>query len=144
MGRLRPERQKRCYANPQPSNTPGSSDYPSGLSSLHRPELPAGWKSEFASDSKGAVPVEAKWRWIQRVSMRMRVPSLASLSGSGVRCCHELWCRSRSWCCCGCGVGRSCSSGLTPSLGTSIRHGCGPKKQTTKRFKVGNIDHQKR
>ena len=34
--------------------------------------------------------------------------------------------------CCGCGVGGSYSSDLTPSLGTSICHGCGPKKQINK------------
>ena len=33
------------------------------------------------------------------------------------------------WCGCGGGVGCICSSNLTPSLGTSIRHRCGPKKK---------------
>ena len=28
------------------------------------------------------------------VSMRTQVPSLALLSGLGIRCCHELWCGS--------------------------------------------------
>ena len=37
--------------------------------------------------------------------------------------------------CCGCGVDRSCSSSLTPSLGTSICCGCGPKKTKTKNKK---------
>ena len=32
---------------------------------------------------------------IQLVSMRMRVRSLASLSGLGIRGCHEMWCRSQ-------------------------------------------------
>ena len=31
-------------------------------------------------------------------------------------------------CCCGCGIGWQPCSNLTPSLGTSICHGCGPKK----------------
>ena len=30
-------------------------------------------------------------------SMRMRVPSLASLSGLGIQRCHELWCRWQMW-----------------------------------------------
>jgi len=29
--------------------------------------------------------------------MRMWVPSLASLSGLRIWCCHELWCRSQTW-----------------------------------------------
>ena len=29
--------------------------------------------------------------------MRMRVPSLASLSASGIQHYHELWCRSQTW-----------------------------------------------
>ena len=32
-----------------------------------------------------------------RVSMRMQVGSLASLSGLRIWCCHELWCRSQMW-----------------------------------------------
>ena len=36
---------------------------------------------------------------------------------------------ARIWHCYGCAVG--CSSNSTPSLGTSICHGCGPKKTTT-------------
>ena len=39
------------------------------------------------------VPVMVQWMQIQLVFMRMRVQSLASLSGSGIQCCHELWCR---------------------------------------------------
>ena len=29
--------------------------------------------------------------------MRLRVRSLASLSGLRIWCCHELWCRSKTW-----------------------------------------------
>ena len=36
---------------------------------------------------------------------------------------------ARIWHCYGCAVG--CSSNSTPSLGTSMCHGCGPKKTTT-------------
>ena len=41
------------------------------------------------------VPLVAQWKWIRLVSKRMRVRSLASLTGSGIRCCRELWCRSQ-------------------------------------------------
>ena len=37
--------------------------------------------------------------------------------------------------CCGCGVGPSCGSDLTPSLGTAICCGYGPKKEEKKIFK---------
>jgi len=47
------------------------------------------------------------------VSMRMQVPSLTSLSELRIQGCHKL----RH--CDGCGWGGSCSSNLTPSLGTS-------------------------
>ena len=53
----------------------------------------------------------------------MRVPSLNSLSGLGIQ--H----------CCGCGVGRTCSSESTPSLGTSLCCGCGPKKEKKRKKK---------
>ena len=33
---------------------------------------------------------------IQLGNMRLRVRSLASLSGFRIRCCHELWCRSQA------------------------------------------------
>ena len=33
----------------------------------------------------------------QLASIRIRVQSLASLSGLGIRYCHELWCRSQTW-----------------------------------------------
>jgi len=35
----------------------------------------------------------------------------------------------------GCGVDSSYSSGSTPSLGTSLCHGCGPKKKKKKKKK---------
>ena len=37
--------------------------------------------------------------------------------------------------CCGCGVGWRYSSDWTPSLGTSMYHGCGPKKTKKKKKK---------
>ena len=51
--------------------------------------------------------------------------------------CHELWCRSqiRLGSCVAVAVVQACSysSDWTPSLGTSIRCRCGPKKQTNKK-----------
>ena len=39
----------------------------------------------------------AQQKRIQLVSMRMWVRSLASLRGSGIRLCHELWYRLQTW-----------------------------------------------
>ena len=88
--------------------------------------------------------------WLSRneqiwlVSMRTQVRSLALLSGLSIRCCRELWCRSQmaAWilCCCGCGIGSSYSSDLTPSLGTAICCRCGPKKKKKKKQTKKNPD----
>ena len=71
-------------------------------------------------------------------TMSMWVWSLASLSGLSIRPCHGLQCRSQRR------LGSSvsvavvlacrCSSNSTPSLGTSICHRWGPKKQKKKVF----------
>ena len=65
-------------------------------------------------------------------SMRMWAPSLASLSGLRIQCCHELWYRSQIRLGSGVSVAvvqaGSCSSDSTPSLGTSICHRCSTKK----------------
>ena len=64
--------------------------------------------------------------------MRILVGSLAFLSGLRIWHCHELCCRSQTWLisCVSVGVvwAGGYSSDSTPSLGTSIYHGCGPKK----------------
>ena len=39
----------------------------------------------------------AQWKRIRLVSMRLRVGSLALLSGSGIWLGCELWCGSRMW-----------------------------------------------
>ena len=53
--------------------------------------------------------------------------------GLGIWCCREQWCRwkmqFRSCVAVAVAWAGSCSSDLTSSLGTSICHGCGPKKQ---------------
>ena len=47
-------------------------------------------------------------------------------------------------CCCGYGIGLSCSSDLTPSLGTSIYYRCGhkKKKENKKEEDVDSNPHQ--
>jgi len=82
------------------------------------------------------------WKRIQLGTVRLRVQSLALLSGSRIQSCHELWYRSQTRAsdlallsglrimrCCGCGVG----SNSTPSLGTYICCWCSPKKQKKKK-----------
>ena len=39
------------------------------------------------------IPVVAQWLTIRLGTMRLRVRSLASLSGLTIRRCRELWCR---------------------------------------------------
>ena len=69
--------------------------------------------------------------------MRMQVPSLALLGGLRILCCHELWCRSqtqlRSDIAVALVYAGGYSSDLTPSLGTSICHLCGPKRPKKKK-----------
>ena len=72
------------------------------------------------------VAVVAQWKWIWLVSTRVWIWSLAFLSGLGIRCYRELWCRLQTawipcYCCCG--------FDFTPSLRSSICCGCSPKKQ---------------
>ena len=76
----------------------------------------------------------AQQKQTQLVSMRMRVGSLASLSGLRIWCCHKLWCRSQTWLGSGVAAAKasSYSFGLTSSLGTSICCRCGPKKKKKK------------
>ena len=76
------------------------------------------------------VPIVAS-KTIQLASMKIWVWSLAWLSGSGIQRCHKPWCRSQIQLQSQVAVAEasSCSSYLTPSLGTSICHRCGPKKQ---------------
>ena len=89
------------------------------------------WKVEFLlwlSDKK------KNKTWL--VAMRMRVRSLASLSGWRIGHCHELWCRSQTQLGSHVSVAvveaGGCSSEVTPSLGTSICCRCGPKKTKNK------------
>ena len=74
-------------------------------------ELKVGQKPKYKSPNRSSCRGSA-----QRVSMRMWVPSRASLSRLRIRPCHELCCSCR------------CSSDWTPSLGTSTCRGCSPEK----------------
>ena len=84
--------------------------------------------------------------WLSRlqtwlVSTRMRIWSLASLSGLRVQHFCELWRRLQTWLgscvAVAVAVAGSCSSHPTPNLGTSICHRCDPKKlKTNKQTKV--------
>ena len=51
--------------------------------------------SEFKWMPQG-IPILAQRQPIRVVSLKMRVRPLASLSGSGIQCCPELWCRSQT------------------------------------------------
>ena len=67
----------------------------------------------------------------------MRVQSLASLSGSGIWHCRELWCRLQMQLGSGIAVAvvqaSSYSSELSPSLGTSMCCRCSPIKTKKKK-----------
>ena len=77
------------------------------------------------------------------VSMRMRVQSLASLSGLRIQHCHKMQQRSKIWLgsCVAVAVAKasSCSSKVTPSLGTSMccRYGCEKKKKIIRISQLG-------
>ena len=68
-------------------------------------------------------------------TLRMRVQSPTLLSGLRIWCCCELWCRFQIWLrshvAVAVALAGRCSSHSTPSLGTSICLGCGPKKINT-------------
>ena len=76
--------------------------------------------------------------------MRTQVRFLASLSGLRIQCCRELWCRSQTQLrsCIAVAVVQTSSynSSSTPSLGTSICCGFGPKK--TKKKKNSTSIHE--
>ena len=86
------------------------------------------------------VPIVARWKRIQLGTMRLQVPSLASLSGLEIQRCRELWCRSQvqigSRVAVALAQAGGYSSDKIPSLGTSICHGCGPKRTKKKKKKI--------
>ena len=48
-------------------------------------------KTEKEGQTTG-IPIVAPRKQIQLGTMRLRVQSLASISGLRMLCCHELWC----------------------------------------------------
>lgn len=72
--------------------------------------------------------------------MRMWLQSPASLSELKIQRCHKRWCRSqmklRSCVAVAVEEAGSCSSNMTPSLGTSICYRYGPKKQEKKKVSL--------
>ena len=85
------------------------------------------------------VPIVAQQKRIRLGTMWLKVRSLALLSGSRIQCCCELWCRSQTQLGSDVAVAvvqaGGCSSNSTPSLGTSMCCGCGPKKRPKKEKK---------
>ena len=73
--------------------------------------------------------------------MRLQVRSLALPGGLRIRRCRELWCRFQTplGSHIAVAVAQACgySSDQTPSLGTSICHGCSPRKDKKKKKKKG-------
>ena len=73
-------------------------------------------------------------------NLRMQVRSLASFRGLRIRCCHELWCRSQtqfvSYVAVSVAEAGSYCSNSTPSLGTCIYRGCGPKERQKNKITV--------
>ena len=87
-------------------------------------------------ESEG-VPVMAQWLTNPTRDHEVQVWSLASLSGLRIWHCHELWCRSKTQLGSQVAVAVVQASGhssdSTPSLGTSIYCGCGPRKDKKKK-----------
>ena len=83
------------------------------------------------------VPNMAHWKQIWLESMRMQVWSWLHSVGLRIQHCQELWFRLKSQfrSCIAVAVvwADSCSSDLTPSLGTSICHRCSLQKRPTKK-----------
>ena len=81
-------------------------------------------------------------------TMRFWVGSLASLNGLRIWHGQELWCRSQTRPGSGIAVAvvkaGSCSSNWTPSLGTSICHGCDQKKKKKKKKIIYLFVHKER
>ena len=95
--------------------------------------------NKYKAELIGGVPIMAQWKRIWLGFMRMQVQSLASLSGSRIQHCWELWCRSKMRLGSSVAVAvvsaGSYSFDSNPSLRTSIWHGCGPKKTKKKKKK---------
>ena len=91
------------------------------------------------------LSIMAQRKRIHLVSMRMQAQSLPSLSGLRIGHCCELRCKSQTHLgsCVSVAVAQagSCSSDSTPSLGTSVCCGGGPKKQNKQTKKENKPSH---
>ena len=91
---------------------------------------------------KPGVHIMTQRKQIRLGTMSLWVRSLALLSRLKIWRCRELWCRLQTWLRSGVTVAvvqtSSYSSDWTPSLGTSMCHGCCPKEQK-KRKKKKNL-----
>ena len=92
---------------------------------------------ESLSQKMLEFPLYISWSITRLVSMRMGVQSLTLISRLRIcHCCKEQ-CRSQTWLGSWLAVAvvkaSSCSSDLTPSLGTSICHKFSPKKKKRKK-----------
>ena len=85
----------------------------------------------FLKNNKIGVPVMMQWKRIRLGTMKLWVRSLASLSGLRIPHCCDLWCRLQLWLGSGMAVAvaGSCSSDLTPSLGTPYAAGASLKSK---------------
>ena len=89
------------------------------------------WKiNELCKKENQGFPVAAQQKGIRLGTMRLRVQSLASLSGLRIQCCRKLWCRFQrrleSGVAVAMALASSYSSDSTPSLGTSMCCSCDP------------------
>ena len=77
------------------------------------------------------------------VSVRMQVPTLASLRRLRSQHCHKLWCMLQTQLGSDMAVAvvwaNSYSSDWIPTLGTFICHGCSPEKNKIKRERETGI-----
>ena len=53
-------------------------------------------QKEKKREREKGVPIVAQWKRSQLGTKRFQVPSLASLRGLRIWCCHELWRRSQT------------------------------------------------
>ena len=114
------------------------------MANKHRkmPSITSHQGLQIKTTVRGA-PIVAQRKQIQPGAMRLRVQSLALLSGLRIWCCCELWCRSQMWLesCIAVDVPQadSYSSDLTPSLGTNlhmpqVQSPCPPPKKSKKKI----------
>ena len=88
------------------------------------------------------VPVVAQQKGIQLGTMKLQVPSLASLSRLRMQRCRKLWCRlqTRLGSCASVAVAQAgnCSSNWTPSLGAALKSKKKNRKQKQTKTQQGH------